>query len=102
MSREIVLLPKAQEDINAAYWWYENQRQGLGEEFLRNLEAAFARIASSPLLYPARVETFRRILIHRFPYAVYFEHDESRVTVYLVFHCSQNPNKLFGRLGPRA
>lgn len=100
MPREIILLPKARDDINTAYWWYENQDRGLGDEFLRSLDAAFTRIASSPLLYPLRIDRFRRILIRRFPYAVYYEHDDTAVTVYLVFHCAQDPDTLRERLAP--
>ena len=98
MRREIVLLSKAEADVNEAYWWYQEQDSGLGDDFFRCLDAAFSRICNSPLLYPVRFDDFRRILIRRFPYAVYFEHDEKNVFVYYVFHCSQDPQKLLKRL----
>ena len=98
MSRQVVLLPEAESDLDAAYWWYEERDAGLGDEYLRCVEEAFARIAANPLLYPRRFDDSRRILIRRFPYAIYFEHDEETVTVQFVFHCAQDPVKLDERL----
>ena len=98
MSREVILLPEAEADLNEAYWWYEEQDSGLGDEFLRCLETAYSRISESPLHYPIRFDDFRRILIRRFPYALYFEYDEKTIVVYYVFHCSQDPGKLLKRL----
>ena len=34
----------AQDDINQAYQWYQEQQDGLGEDFLNSLENAFNRI----------------------------------------------------------
>lgn len=38
--------PQASSDVREAYLWYEGQRQGLGEEFLRALKAAEDFIAA--------------------------------------------------------
>jgi plasmid stabilization system protein ParE len=42
---------------------------------------------------PVVHETYRRSLIRRFPYAVFDDHSDARVTIYAVFHTSRNPNK---------
>ena len=96
--RILVLLPEAVADVAHGYNWYEQQEPGLGEEFLRCLDETYALIAAFPLRYPVRFDSFRRILVRRFPYAVYFEHDEQTVYVHYVFHCSQDPEKLLHRL----
>jgi plasmid stabilization system protein ParE len=98
VAREIILIPEAVTDINHAYWWYEEQRRGLGEDFLICIETALDQVRNHPKNYPMRFDAFRRVLVRRFPYAIYFEHDESRVTVHYVFHCSQHPDKLARRL----
>jgi plasmid stabilization system protein ParE len=92
------LLPEAVADVAGAFAWYEQQRLGLGNELLKCLDEAYAQLAEHPLHYPIRFDSFRRILIRRFPYAVYFEHDEKAVFVHYVFHCSQNPERLARRL----
>ncbi len=98
VSRKIILVPEVILEVHQAYCWYEEQDRGLGEEFLRCLEAAYSRICEHPKNYPIRFDNFRRILIRRFPYAVYFEHDDKTVLIHYVFHCSQDPRKLGGRL----
>ena len=69
-------------------------------EFLRCVEVALLSIQRSPLIYPVVHETYRRALLRRFPFAIFFEIDETgdRCMVYSVFHCSQNPEKWRGRL----
>lgn len=98
MRREIILIPEALLDVKNAYDWYEQQDPGLGEEFIRCLEAAYAKISVAPEHYPIRFDSFRRILIRRFPFAVYFENDDKHAWIYYVFHCSLNPERLRERL----
>jgi hypothetical protein len=39
MAVELIFAPEAEQDIAEAYAWYEGRRPGLGEEFLRCLDA---------------------------------------------------------------
>jgi toxin ParE1/3/4 len=94
----VILLPEAVTDVANGFDWYEDQEPGVGEEFLRCLDRTYALIAAHPLHYPVRFDSFRRILVRRFPYAVYFEHAEQTVFVHYVFHCAQDPEKLVRRL----
>ena len=98
MSRSLIFLPEAELDVNDAYWWYEEKDQGLGDDFLRSLEQAYSRITTHPQQFPLRFDDVRRILIRRFPYAVYFYYDEFNVYVTYVFHTAQDPDKLQGRI----
>jgi plasmid stabilization system protein ParE len=82
--RQIILTSEAKADIRDAYDYYEEQDHGLGDDFLGCLESAFLQIAHHPTRYPVRFDNFRRILIRRFPYADYFEHDDSAVYVYYI------------------
>ena len=43
-------------------------------------------------------EDYRRCLLQRFPYAVFYEYSGSTVIVYSVFHTSRNPDKWRARL----
>jgi plasmid stabilization system protein ParE len=44
------------------------------------------------------VDEFRRALVRRFPYEVFYEPSEDCITIYAVFHCSQDPAKWQARL----
>ena len=62
------------------------------------MDACVEDIRRPPEIYPIVQETYRRALICRFPYAVFYEHDATTVTVYAVFHTSRNPAKWRERL----
>jgi plasmid stabilization system protein ParE len=95
-----VLIPEAKADLADSYLWYEEQSLGLGIEFLRCVEATLQSIQRNPLIYPVVHETYRRALVRRFPFAVFFEVEgnSGSCVVYSVFHCSQDPGKWRGRL----
>jgi len=72
MSRRLILRPAAEADIEDAYRWYEDQRTGLGAEFLRAIEAILAVVEREPELYAPIHKNARRVLLRRFPYAVFY------------------------------
>src|ERR1019366_4091906 len=90
---ELVIAPEAELDIADAYVWYEGRRAGLGEEFLSSVDACLEGIRRRPEMYPVVHEGYRRSLIRRFPYAVFYEQSEATVTIYAVFHTSRDPDK---------
>jgi len=49
--------------------------------------------AATPQLYARIYGEFRRALVRRFPYAVFYQQDGDKVTVFAVFHTSRNPEK---------
>lgn len=100
MTTPPILVPEAKADVADAYLWYEDQSLGLGIEFLRCVEVALLSIQRTPLIYPFVHESYRRALLRRFPFAIFFEIDaaSNRCIVYSVFHCSQDPEKWRGRL----
>ncbi len=98
MAAKLVVAPEAELDIAEAYVWYERRRIGLGEEFLSSVDACMEAIRRQPEMYPLVHEAYRRSLIRRFPYAVFYEYAESTVTVYSVFHTSRDPEKWHRRL----
>ncbi|MBN1506831.1 MAG: type II toxin-antitoxin system RelE/ParE family toxin [Sedimentisphaerales bacterium] len=91
-------LPAARQDIADAFAWYEQQGSGLGLDFLRHVEAVVAEIQRHPAMYPAVLDDYRRALVRRFPYVIFYAVEPERIVVYAVFHCSQNPDKWKVRL----
>jgi toxin ParE1/3/4 len=87
----LLSLPSALANTDEAFEWYENERDGLGQEFLESMRAAYDRIASGPLSYQEMRAGLRRILLRRFPYAVYFAVEGEVVTVVTVLHVSRHP-----------
>lgn len=98
MAAELIIAPEAEQDINEAYGWYENRRVGLGEDFLARVDACIQTIRRLPEASAKVHGEYRRRLVRRFPYAVFYEYDGTAVTVYCVFHTSQDPDKWRARL----
>ena len=93
MAVELILAPEAEDDIAAGYGWYESRRPGLGEDFLSAIEASLASIRRHPEMYGLVYETYRRALLRRFPYGIFYEFSGGTVLIYGVFHTSINPDK---------
>ncbi len=98
MAAKLALAPEAELDLAQAYVWYESRRIGLGEEFLSSVDACLEGIRRQPEMYPVVHEAYRRSLIRRFPYAIFYEYAETTVTVYAIFHTSRDPQKWQQRL----
>jgi plasmid stabilization system protein ParE len=93
MAAELILAQETQQDIEEAYGWFEAQRVGLGEDFLTCVDACIQNICRMPELYLKIHEEYRRALVRRFPYAVFYEYTGGKVIVYSIFHTSQDPQK---------
>ena len=98
MAAELILAPEAEQDISEAYGWYENRRYGLGEDFLGCVDACIQQTCRAPELHAKVHEEYRRVLVRRFPYAVFYEYAGEAVTIFCVFHTSRNPDKWRERL----
>jgi len=95
---DLLFAAEAETDIYEAYLWYEHRRAGLGEEFLSSLDACLEALRRNPNSSPVVHESYRRSLLRRFPYAVFYEPSEGTITIYAVFHTSRNPGKWRERL----
>lgn len=98
MKRVIRLRAEAEGDVRAALAWYENEREGLGDELLADLNSTFAAMAEGPAGFPVVLPPFRRALLARFPYAIYFRETDESVQVFAVFHARRDPRDLQSKL----
>ena len=99
MIERVVFSPEADDDIAEAYDWYESREPGLGEDFLRCVEACLLTIRRHPEIFPVAVDEFRHAPIRRFPFEIFYEPTDDAINVYSIFHCSQDPQKWRKRLG---
>jgi toxin ParE1/3/4 len=88
------LLPAAEAELTEALDWYEDQRAGLGTEFLGSVDAALRTIGAFPERSPrwGINRSFRRHVLHRFPYALFYDLlPDGMARVVAVAHCSRKP-----------
>jgi plasmid stabilization system protein ParE len=101
MTYTLHFLPEVEEDVITGYVWYEEKAPGLGEEFLRVFYACAGEISHNPLLYPKVYCEYRRRLLKRFPYAIYFRIEDSKIIICGLFHCARDPRTIRAKLWDR-
>lgn len=74
MDAKLIIVPEVEQDLVEAFAWYESRRDGLGREFLSCVEACIAAISRMPEMYGIVQEAYRRALVRRFPFAVFYEY----------------------------
>lgn len=83
------LRPEAEQDLAKASEWYEAKRAGLGHEFLDSVALSLRNLALTPELQPLYYRSFRRILIARFPYKIFYQVIGDRIVIFRVMHAKQ-------------
>ena len=91
MSLPVVFHTSVQGEVENAFEWYEQQRPGLGHDFLAAVEDVYARIAAMPTAHQVVYKDVRRDLTRRFPYGVFYRVHADRIEVVAVYHSSRDP-----------
>ena len=102
------LHPEALAELRRAAIWYDEQRPGLGDEFVEEITATLEGIGDHPNEYSVWPGTegspiaIRRALVKRFPYAIAFETHPDVTFVLAVAHAKRRPLYWLHRSGTRA
>jgi plasmid stabilization system protein ParE len=83
----------ALQDLEDAYVWYETQRVGLGEEFLKAVDHVVAAVVESPLRHRVLVLDTRQALVRRFPYRLLYRILGDEVVIIGCFHARRDPRR---------
>ncbi len=97
MLNKLEIHPGAEDDVDIAYHWYEDQLSGLGETFLIELEGYYRKLEQNPEVHSKISRRLRQVIFTRFPYVLVYEIIKFEVHVYSVFHTSRNPKEKFKR-----
>ena len=93
MKYNLILKPRAENDLAEAIEWYESKQKGLGQKFLNQIDKYLNQIKRNPLHYPSKRLPFREAYIKKFPYIIIYEVFDLEIVVYAVFCSYQNPSK---------
>ena len=91
MNVPVILSPEARAEFDEATDWYGGKRAGLGDKFIDAVRDVLNRIRSAPLAHGVVWGNVRCALVHRFPYAVYYQVEPDHVAVIAVFHTKRDP-----------
>jgi len=100
MEYEIIIRPEAEQDMAEAFKWYENNRTGLGFDFLLQVDAGLRFIARNPEA-SITYKSARIYILKRFPYKIIYIVKTSQIIVLGAIHGSRSPSVLKGKLKGR-
>ena len=98
---ELVFLFSAEADIQAAYEFYEACQPGKGEVFMRHADAALGRIRVFPEIGPIFHKCYRRLLIHGFPFGIFYTIEGRRIIIAGVVDLRREPRAISQRFRKR-
>jgi len=87
----VIFHETARAETLEAFRWYTEQRPSLGTEFRDALRDAVRRMRGTPLAYPVVHRDLRRVLVDRFPYAVFYRVMPEAIVVVGVVHGKRHP-----------
>lgn len=87
------VLGRAKAELREAADWSEARSSGGAAAVLAAVEVAFTQIAEHPERYPVwqGASGFRRVLVNRYPYLVFFQLRGETAIVHAVAHTSRRP-----------
>lgn len=71
--------------------WYSERLTVLGESFLNEIENAVEKIQHTPYSWLNYKFGTKRILIHRFPFAIIYRITESAIQIIAISHLRRKP-----------
>ena len=94
------ILTTARSEIREIIAYYNEQREGLGQEFELEFKKTQLRIQNYPMAWSPLSTRVRRCRVNRFPYSVIYEVREDVLIIAAIQHHSRAPeswrNRSFG------
>jgi len=84
--------PEAEVEFGEAVAFYEDHAEGLGLDFAAEVREAINRAVTMPLAWMQIDEGVRRVLVHRFPFAVLYSESDERLFILAVMHLRREPD----------
>ena len=94
MKWRVIIRERAEGDLREARDWYERQKTGLGQEFLTEIRITFQLLLDDPKRYPDYYRGFRRVLMRRFPYKLFYRLEEDQIMVFRILHSHRDHARL--------
>jgi len=91
LKSDFSLSPEAEKELLHFIRYYERKTEGLGAEFLDEVEKSLALIQSFPDLGTLLTETDHRMLVERFPYGIIYTKYENHVMIYAIMPLKRRP-----------
>jgi plasmid stabilization system protein ParE len=89
--RNVRFHPAARAEFNEAVGYLEDQRSGYGALFKQEIRSDCRELARDPERWPVREKGFRKKLVEKFNYLIWYRESDEEIYVIAVHHCSRKP-----------
>lgn len=100
LSAALIVRAQARAEIDEAFEWYRVRSPQASTDFLAVVDEALREIAEDPERFPVVSGQLRRIVLPRFPYAVYYKIYPRTISIVGVIHGHRHPDTWLARAGP--
>ena len=83
--------PEARIELDNSVDYYEEQREGLGLEFLQEVYSSIQRIIEFPSAGSRQSKNTRKCLTNRFPFAVIYQTKAKEIFIVAIAHLARKP-----------
>lgn len=96
MKYRLEVSEEAENDIESASDWYEQQQTGLGTRFVLTTRKTIRLIIENPFAFAVLYKTIRKANTNKYPYSLYYQTDKksNTITIIAVLHQSRS-NKVW-------
>ena len=90
----------AEDEFLESYIWYEEGKDGLGDQFFDEVERKLQLITQKPEMFPFDEFPIRKAILKKFPFTIFYEFNAASKRIYVVgiFHSKRNPQVLKKRI----
>ncbi len=88
---EILFHPSAIVDIRLSQDWYSKESKTASDRFATSIIKAIKNLERFPYSYPICFSNIRRMIVHGFPYNIYYQFDNDRIIILAVSHAHRDP-----------
>lgn len=84
-------------ELSRSFGWYESKAQGLGNQFISNIEVQLEVIKNFPDLGNKLPENFRSAPLKTFPYSIIYRKSGSEIFIIAITHQKRHPKRCLKR-----
>jgi plasmid stabilization system protein ParE len=95
---ELIIRPEAESDLAAATNYCAPGGEFARRRFIQRVEERLEFLVQNPKGAPVVYSRFRRLLLHPYPFGIFYHLSGNRIFVIAVLDLRQNPESISGRL----
>lgn len=94
----VLFSSQARAEFEDAARYYDEQRQGLGDELRQEMRNFLSRLRQTPLRFPVERGDIRRLILAKFPYKLLYSVESDYIYVIAVAHRRRSPDYWIDRV----